>query len=313
MPQARHLDRAALRDWPLPPLDGSGDKDVRGSLLVVAGSAETPGAAILAASAVLRAGAGKLVIATAPAVALAIAVAVPEARVIGLDRTPQGLLTPAVQAALRKVLGRADAVLIGPGLANDATSVQLARDLMAQYAERSLAPRVVLDAAALAAVVGHAGAPVLVTPHAGEMAHLTGADKSQTLDAADAIAVDAARRWQAVVALKGAVTWIAAPDGRLWRHAHSNPGLAMSGSGDVLAGIMAGLAARGASLEQAAAWGAVLHAQAGQRLASRCGGLGFLARELPGEIPALLETRVEPADLEDIPNLPNLSRGPRDG
>lgn len=200
VPQAHHLDRAALRDWPLPPLDGSGDKDVRGSLLLVTGSAETPGAAILAATAALRAGAGKLVIATVPAVALVIAVAVPEARVIGLDRTRQGLLTPAVQAALRKVLASADALLIGPGLPDDATSVQLARDLMAQCAERSLAPRVVLDAAALAAVTGHAGAPVLVTPHASEMAHLTGSDKGETLDAADEIAADAARRWQAEVA-----------------------------------------------------------------------------------------------------------------
>ena len=92
-----------------------------------------------------------------------------------------------------------------------------------------------------------------------------------------------------MVALKGAQTCIAAFDGRAWRHECSLPGLAMSGSGDVLAGVIAGFAARGATLEQAAAWGVVLHAQAGQLLASRIGTVGFLARELSQAIAQMLD------------------------
>lgn len=102
------------------------------------------------------------------------------------------------------------------------------------------------------------------------------------------MAREAAPRWQAVVALKGRQTHIAAPDGRLWRHEGGNVGLATSGSGDTLAGLIAGPAARGAPLPQACAWGVVLHARAGERLTRRLGPLGLLARELAGEVPDLL-------------------------
>jgi NAD(P)H-hydrate repair Nnr-like enzyme with NAD(P)H-hydrate dehydratase domain len=91
-----------------------------------------------------------------------------------------------------------------------------------------------------------------------------------------------------VVALKGATTYIAAPDGSLWRHARGDVGLAISGSGDVLAGVIAGLAARGASAEQAAVWGVALHARAGERLSVRTGPLGYLARDLSAQVPALM-------------------------
>ena len=104
----------------------------------------------------------------------------------------------------------------------------------------------------------------------------------------------AAERWNCVVALKGASTWVATPQGQMWRHDEANCGLATSGSGDVLAGAMAGLAARGAPLAQACAWGVVLHAQAGARLGERHGEVGFLARELPGEIPAALQALQQP-------------------
>jgi NAD(P)H-hydrate repair Nnr-like enzyme with NAD(P)H-hydrate dehydratase domain len=120
------------------------------------------------------------------------------------------------------------------------------------------------------------------------MAHLTGRDKAAIESDPREAATEAARRWNAVVALKGATTWIARPDGELWRHDGGNVGLAVSGSGDTLAGIIVGLAARGAPLEQAAAWGVALHARAGERLAQRVGTIGYLARELADEVPALM-------------------------
>jgi NAD(P)H-hydrate repair Nnr-like enzyme with NAD(P)H-hydrate dehydratase domain len=122
------------------------------------------------------------------------------------------------------------------------------------------------------------------------MAKLTGDDKEAIAADCAGTAMRAARQWNAVVALKGAITHIAAADGRLWRHEGGNFGLATSGSGDVLAGIIAGLIARGAALEQAAAWGVALHARSGERLARRLGTLGYLARELPGEVPAIMES-----------------------
>jgi ADP-dependent NAD(P)H-hydrate dehydratase len=183
---------------------------------------------------------------------------------------------------------------------------------------RALLPRldgsntsVVLDACAMGVILGAGGkpradahaddgagfrfdAPVIVTPHAGEMAHLTGASKEDISADPDGHAARAARRWNAVVALKGARTLVSTPDGARWQHEGGNVGLAISGSGDTLAGIIAGLAARGASLAQAACWGVALHARAGELLAERFGVLGYLARELPAEVPALMEGFARP-------------------
>jgi ADP-dependent NAD(P)H-hydrate dehydratase len=158
---------------------------------------------------------------------------------------------------------------------------------------RALSPGrpLLLDAAAMGAVLrlGTQDGPLCITPHAGEMAHLSGADKARVLADPQRAASEAAQRWPAMVVLKGATTVIASRGVGTWRHDGGNMGLATAGSGDVLAGVLAGLVARGASLEQAAAWAVSLHAQAGERLAQRMGGLGYLASELPAELPALLQ------------------------
>ena len=156
---------------------------------------------------------------------------------------------------------------------------------------------VVLDALAMDCVnaVGRFPQPVLLTPHAGEMAHLTGGDKEAVLADPVEAARAAARRWNAVVAVKGPSTAIAAPDGRAWLHEGGNSGLATSGSGDTLAGAIGGLGARGATLEQACAWGVVLHAQAGERLARRLGPVGYLAREIAREMVSVLRVLDEGA------------------
>ncbi len=130
--------------------------------------------------------------------------------------------------------------------------------------------------------------PTILTPHAGELAHLTGHDKDDIIAQPAESAMNTARQWNAVVALKGATTFVAEPTGSLWRHSGGNVGLAISGSGDVLAGVIAGLASRGASASQAAVWGVALHARAGERLAARSGPLGYLARDLSAEVPALM-------------------------
>jgi ADP-dependent NAD(P)H-hydrate dehydratase len=294
------LDAAALRDWPLPLPDDDADKEARGHVLVLGGSRDMPGAVILAATAALRAGAGKLTIATGASVAQLVALAIPEARVIGLAETPQGGFTGASVAALDPLADKVSAVLIGPGMQDETATAALVRALLA----RLDGVPIVLDACAMGVILHpdtdddggqvRFAQPLIMTPHAGEMAHLSGAAKEQVCADPAQHAAAAARDWNAVVVLKGASTIIGAPDGGMWQHDGGNVGLAVSGSGDVLAGLIAGLAARGASLAQAACWGVALHALAGERLAARLGTLGYLARELPDEIPALLDAARAP-------------------
>lgn len=280
------LDARLLRRWPLPAVAENADKEDRGRVLVVAGSREIPGAALLAGIAALRAGAGKLVVATAQSVAQPLALALPEARVIALPENDRGALAPAALELLADSASRTQAALLGPGLMDGAGTCTLVDGLLPLLAD---AP-VVLDALAMDVVRQgrRFEQPLLLTPHAGEMAHLLGATKEEILADPLRAACEAARGWNAVVALKGATTVIATPPGDCWRHEGGHPGLATSGSGDVLAGLIAGLAARQAPLEQAGAWGVVLHAGAGAALARRLGPLGFLARELAAEIPPLV-------------------------
>ncbi len=291
-----------LRDWALPEPSFDDDKEGRGHVLIVGGSREMPGAVMLAATAALRAGAGKLTVATAASVAPLVGAAIPEARAIGLPETPHGGFTMEAARKLGELAGKVSALLIGPGMQDDAATAELVHALLPRYA----GVRVILDAAAMGAVQAQGephlleeakdmahfrfAEPVLLTPHAGELAKLTGRGKTEICDRPAEAAQAAAHRWNAVVALKGATTVIAAPDGRLWQHQGGNVGLAISGSGDALAGIVAGLAARGATLEQAAAWGVALHASAGEQLSIRYGVLGYLAREISAEVPALLRT-----------------------
>jgi ADP-dependent NAD(P)H-hydrate dehydratase len=299
-----------LHDWPLPLPHPDGDKEERGRILVIGGSHEMPGAVILAAIAAMRAGAGKLTVATEASVAALVAQAIPEARVIGLRETQQGGLIPTEAARLPTQF---DAVLIGPGMQDESAATAFAAAVLERFASTP----VVLDATAMGIVrpLQHGSttrrsfrdrperrsdettavdtrafsSPVLLTPHAGEMAHLTGSTKDSIQADPASVAREWAARWRAVIALKGPTTFIATPEGELWRHSGGNAGLAISGSGDTLAGIIAGLVARGASLPQASVWGVALHALAGAALEERIGPLGYLARELSGEVPRLLQ------------------------
>jgi NAD(P)H-hydrate repair Nnr-like enzyme with NAD(P)H-hydrate dehydratase domain len=120
------------------------------------------------------------------------------------------------------------------------------------------------------------------------MAQLTGLSKETIAADPRSHAARLARQLKVVVLLKGACTIIAAPDGGCWRHAKAIPGLAASGSGDVLAGLVSGLMARGASPAQAACWAVWLHSRAAMTLERRLGPIGYLASELAGEVPRLL-------------------------
>ena len=277
---------------PLPQPGSDDDKDARGQVLVIGGSTQVAGAVLLAGVAALRSGAGKLQLATVASAAPALGMAVPEALVIALRASRAGEIAGKhAQAALAEHVGRVNAVLAGPGMSSDRAAHALLAPLIRRLGDDAV---LVLDAAAITALAHDEsmlqplGSRAVLTPHAGEMASLLGVDKRDVERDPGDVARLAAKRFAAVVALKGAETYVAKPDGTLYRYAGGSVGLATSGSGDTLAGIIAGLAARGAPPAHAAVWGAYLHGAAGRVLARRLGPIGFLARELLDELPPLL-------------------------
>ncbi|GHD44065.1 NAD(P)H-hydrate dehydratase [Mycetocola manganoxydans] len=272
----------ALRDWPLPAAGDS--KYGRGQVLIVGGAQRSPGAAMLSGLAALRVGAGRLTLAVAASVATAVAVAVPECGVVPLDETPAGAVSGSALGAAERDLSRSDAVLIGPGLDDPDELERMLSEAIGLIGAETV---VVLDAFALGVLpklpglVDAFGGRLVLTPNKEEAARLLERDLD---DLVDGIA-EIARRYSAVVTCYDV---IAHPDGRIWRTGTGGGGLATSGSGDVLAGAITGLCARGASLEQAAVWATHTHAAAGDRLAVPVGPLGFLASELLDELPRVL-------------------------
>lgn len=275
---------ATLRAWPLPP-PGQG-KEARGRTLVVGGSAATPGAVLLAAEAALRCGAGKLQVATVESVATAVGVALPEALVLGLPQTASGDIDPGAADRVLELGAECASVLLGPGMMD----VEVVRGLAAGVVPH-LRRTVVLDAAGLAYAgehpdgLRHLDGRAVLTPNPRELALTLGRE----VDDARRAVLELAARVGAVVSCGDAETWVADPGGRLWHDQTGGVGLGVSGSGDVLAGIVTGLAARGAEPAQAAVWGSYLHGRAGDRLAAQVGRLGFLAREVLPEVPRVLE------------------------
>ena len=281
------ISPALLREWPLPlPSEG---KESRGHVLVVAGVSRTPGAAVLAAEAALRAGAGKLSVATTASTAHVVAHAVPESLVEALPEADGGHLDETCADTVLGMAANADAVLVGAGMLDDEATGRLMSALAA-----SLSTPVVVDATATAWLGSHPqglarlDGSVVLTVNPSELALVAGCDDDEVAADPAGVASRVSSSCSAVVLLGGTAKHVAAPDGRSWVYEGGSPGLGVSGSGDVQAGIVAGLLARGCDPAQAAVWGGFAHARAGERLAAASGTLGHLAREQPGEVPAVL-------------------------
>jgi hydroxyethylthiazole kinase-like uncharacterized protein yjeF len=288
----RALTRQLLTRHPLPRVDAGDDKESRGRVLVIGGSMQVPGALLLAGVAALRAGAGKLQLATVKDAAIPLGIALPEALVVGLPVSRGGDIAGARAArTLEPFVADVDALLVGPGMLDETVTADLLQRIVPMLPPTSA---VVLDGAAVVALrrvpdlLRALRGRVTLTPHAGEMASLLALDKHVVEADARRAALRAAREHNATVALKGAETWIADPDGAVIRFRGGTSGLGTSGSGDTLAGVIAGLTARGASVSTATRWGVWAHGTAGRRLAARMAPVGFLARELLAEVPALV-------------------------
>ncbi len=217
--------------------------------------------------------------------AIPLAVATPESGVTGLACDHQGSMLADDLPKLADTLELADAVVLGPGLDRSPATADVVAGVLDRLAPQT---RLVVDAAALAPLLHLDPLPesradrTVPTPNDDEAAELLGRPLGEDL-VADVNSI--AARFGAVVACHDLVVQ---PDGSAWQISVGDSGLATSGSGDVLAGALGGLLARGAEPAQAACWAKYLHAAAGERLAARIGRLGFLAGEIRDELPIVL-------------------------
>jgi hydroxyethylthiazole kinase-like uncharacterized protein yjeF len=272
------LDRAALERHPLPPVI-DGDKRSKGRILVLAGSRAVPGAALLAATAAMRTGAGKLRIATVESAALPIGVAMPEAMVVGLAEADSGF-SEETTSAVAKLAGE-----VGPGVKRNDACRDIADALLASDAA------LVLDVAFLETLQPpkqERSSPPILLPNADELEELLDCNAKLIDDDPIGCGRRAAERYRSIVLVKGVTSHVVIRGGESWTYDGGASGLGVSGSGDVLAGIVGGLLARGAEPLNALLWAVWLHGEAGARLAKKVGPIGFLAREIADEIPALL-------------------------
>lgn len=312
LPGARYAGRIVLGDIGLPPgcavealadlMDAAatarllperpavGHKGTFGKALVVAGSPHYVGAAALACQAAYRAGAGLVTLATAKGLHPILASRLTETTYLPLPEEEPGILGPDSLSELLGALAGYDALLVGPGLGRHRGTTAFVLDLVRHYAVRrqqsTSMPVLILDADALNSLAPvrewwqGLGPQTTVTPHPGEMARLRHSTAAEVECNRLAVARGAAEEWGLVVVLKGAYTVVAPPTGQPVVSPIATAALATAGSGDVLAGTMAGLAAQGLNARDAAVAAVYLHGRAGQLLAAELGDAGGVAGDL---------------------------------
>lgn len=271
----------------LPPRAADSHKGTYGTLLTVCGSYGMAGAALLCARGALRSGVGLLRAAVPHSVYPLLVEAIPEAVFLPVEEQ-DGCFSAAAIPALIDSLTTADGVVVGCGMGRGEGQTAVVRQILAHSTAS-----VILDADGINAVTPHILAeetriaPLILTPHPGEMARLTGTSIAQVQAYRVGAALRLAQEADAVVVLKGHRTIIASPDGEVMENPTGNPGMATGGSGDVLAGIIGSLAAQGVSPFAAAVCGAYLHGAAGDAAALRYSQRGMLPTDLIEELGAL--------------------------
>ena len=278
----------------LPPRPVRAHKGTFGRLLIVAGSLEYAGAAVLTGLGAIRAGVGLACLATPEAVGLRLLGIVPEMTSMLLVEEAPGLTAPAGWRRLASEASSFEATVVGPGLGRQPSTARRTRHFIGELRRPA-----VVDADALSALAETdrwwrgLNAPLVLTPHPGEFARLARLRDGERLPDDDAARAEAAReaavRWGHVVVLKGAHSVIAAPDGELIRSDIESPALATAGSGDVLAGAIGAFLAAGLTPLDAAACGVAVHGAAGLLAEDRIGRAGVVARDLASLLPEAME------------------------
>jgi len=265
-------------------------KGACGRVLVVAGSPGLSGAAALASSAAVRAGAGLVTLATAAGQQAILAGKVTEVMTKALPETADGVIGGEAAGNIKTLAAASDVLAIGPGLGRAEATAAVVRDIVS-----NIDCPLVVDADGLSALVGNsqilteAAAVAILTPHAGEMSRLTGLAVDYINANKLAVARKAALEWEAIVVLKGPGTVVAFPDGEAFINTTGNAGMATGGTGDVLTGVIAGFIAQGLSSHDAAIVGVYIHGLAGD-IVAEAGMIGMMAGDLVGSLPKAIKT-----------------------
>jgi NAD(P)H-hydrate epimerase len=279
----------------LPQRPREGHKGTFGHVFVVAGSVGRSGAAMLASRAALRTGAGLTTLACPESVLRSGEEKPAEVMTLPLPETAEQTVATRALDALLLAAKNATVFAIGPGLSTHPETQTLVRELIAR-----LTVPMVIDADGLNALADHLDplrrphAPMILTPHPGEMGRLTRLDAREVQRRRIDLAGEFARAHQVVLVLKGARTVVAAPDGRITLNSTGNAGMATAGTGDVLTGVIAALLAQGLSAADAARVGVYLHGLAGDLVAAERGERGMMAGDLVDRIPAALRRLAPP-------------------
>ena len=287
--QTEVLERRAAKAL-LPARPSDAHKGTFGRVLVIAGSSRYPGAAVLAARGAYRAGAGLVTIAAPESIALHLFSAVPEATLLPLPEHDPGVISGfAAWEMVRDELSSVDAVVLGCGFGQHDHSGVFVRNLLISE-EVAAVNGIVIDAdglnllAADMSVLKSAVAPVVLTPHPGEMGRLTGLSNDEVQQQRLTLARDCAAEWNCHVVLKGANTVVATPDNRARVSEVAQPALATAGTGDVLSGAIGALLAQGLAPFDAATLGVYLHGDAGNRAARVRGTIGVMAGDVADQL-----------------------------
>lgn len=286
-------DEWVMERLPARPL--SANKGTFGKVMVVAGSLNYVGAAYLACEAAARAGAGLVTLATPKSLLPILATKLTETTYVPLPETNGGYIAREAATVLEKSLAGYDALLIGCGLAQDPSTRDFIKSVLLSW-PNALPPKVVVDADALNLVSQstkwweHFAGDAVLTPHPGELSRLTGQPVAAIQANRLGIAQKAASEWKKTVLLKGAFSVVTSPAGEAMLSPVSEPALASAGTGDVLAGIIAGLMAQGLDNFTAAAIGVHLHAAAAHLVAQKIGRAGVLASDLLPALPLVIKT-----------------------
>jgi holo-[acyl-carrier-protein] synthase len=274
----------------LPARPRDGHKGTFGTVVVLAGSQGFTGAAYLASMGAARSGSGIVRLLVAQSIYPILAQKCTEVIVGPVPEIAPGVVGHASLSGIMRGFAGADAGVIGPGIGRDASTRRLVEDLIPRVA----AP-LVLDADALNLLSEHGAmlprlpAQIVLTPHPAEFARLSGLDTTAVQEDRRGIASRFAKAWNKVVVLKGAGTVIAAPDGRVTLNPIATPALASGGTGDVLAGLIAGLMGQKVPPFEAAVTGVHVHSLAGMDLEVSVGQSGVLASDLLPQIPRVME------------------------
>jgi hydroxyethylthiazole kinase-like uncharacterized protein yjeF len=280
----------------LPPRSRSANKGACGEVVIIAGSYGMSGAAMLAGKAALRIGAGLVRLCVPKSIAVAVDAELPEVITVAMAETGEGTISgKALEKAVKLCLG-ADAVAIGPGLTTAKETSRFILGILASYKKLGIKAPLIIDADALNSiaqdptVLDGISADIIVTPHPGEMSRLTGLDIDQIQNSRVEMAKKFSSDHDVVTVLKGARTIVASPKGETRLNITGNPAMATAGMGDVLTGVIAGLAAQGMDAFNAAASGAFIHGMAGDVSAALKGDRGIIASDVCEALPFVLKT-----------------------